>query len=57
MAKKINRSLLKKVRCLLSNARYARLDKSFWAEALVYAKHLMNCLSSTKIGGKTPLDI
>jgi len=31
LAKKINCSLLEKIRCLLSNA---RLDKSFWAEAL-----------------------
>ena len=54
MAKEINCSLLEKVQCLLSNA---RLDKSFWAEALVYASHLMNCLSSTMIGSKTPLDI
>ena len=33
LAKKINRSFLKKIRCLLSNA---QLDKSFWNEALVY---------------------
>ena len=39
---------------MLSNA---RLDKSFWAEAIVYASHLINRLSSTAIGGKTPLDI
>jgi len=50
----MNRSLLKKVRCLLSNA---QLDKSFWTEALEYASHFMNILSSTAIGGKTPLDI
>jgi len=43
-----------KVQYLLSNA---RLDKSFWAEALVYTSHLMNCLSSTAVRGKTPLDI
>jgi len=46
--------LLKKVRYLLSNA---QLDKLFWAEVLVYASHLMNCLSSTAIEGKTLLDI
>ena len=45
--KKINHSLLEKVRCLLSNA---RLDKSFWAEAIVYASHLIS--GSTAIGGK-----
>ena len=54
MAKEMNRSLSKKVQCLLSNA---SLDKTFWTEALVYASHLMNCLSSTTIGGKTLLDI
>ena len=50
VAKEINSSLLEKKRCLLSNA---RLNKSFWSEALVYASHLMNCLSSTAIRGKT----
>ena len=54
MAKKINCSFLDKARCLLSNA---RLDKSFWAEAIVYVSHLINGLSSTAIRGKTPLDI
>ena len=54
LAKEINYSLLEKVQCLLSNA---SLDKMFWVEALVYASHLMNCLSSTVIGGKTLLDI
>jgi len=53
-AKEINRSLLEKIRCLLSNT---QLDKSFWAEASVYVSHLMNCLSLTMIGDKTPLDI
>ena len=52
LAKKINRSFLEKVRYLLYNA---RLDKSFWAEAIVYASHLIN--RSTAIGGKTPLKI
>jgi len=54
LAKEINRSLLEKARCLLSNA---WLDKSFWAEAVVYASYLINGLSSTVIGGKTPLNI
>ena len=39
---------------MLSNA---RLDKTFWAEAIVYARHLINGLSSTLIGGKTPLKV
>ena len=50
----MNHSFLEKVRCFLSNA---LLGKSFWAEALEYASHLMNRLSSTAIGGKTQLDI
>ena len=52
LAKEINRSLLEKARYLLSNA---QLDKSFWAEAIVYASHLINRL--TAIGGKTPSKI
>jgi len=49
---KVKRSLLEKVRLLLSNA---RLDKSFWAEAIVYANHLIN--GSTAIGGKAPIEV
>ena len=52
LAKEVIRSLLEEVRRLLSNA---GLDKSFWAEATVYASHLMNKL--TAIGGKAPLKI
>jgi len=33
------------------------LDKAFWVEALVYASHIMNCLSLSAIGRKTLLDI
>ena len=33
------------------------LDKSFWTETIVYASYLINGLSSTAIGGKTPLNI
>ena len=49
----MNRTLLEKVRCMLSNA---GLGKEFWAEALVYACRLINRLPSTAIGGKTPLE-
>ena len=52
LAKEVNCSLLEKVRWLLSNV---RLDKSFWAEAIVYASHLIN--GTTVIGGKTSLEI
>ena len=54
LTKEMNHSLLEKVRCLLSNA---QLDKSFCVEAMEYASHLMDRLSSTAIGGKTSLDI
>ena len=43
---------MEKVQWLLSNA---GLDKSFWAEVIVYASHLLN--GSTAIGGKTSLEI
>ena len=49
MAKDVNHSLLEKVRHLLFNS---SLDKSFWAEMLVYANHLMNCLSLIAIREK-----
>ena len=54
VAKEINHSLLEKIQCLLS---IARLDKSFWAEVIVYASYLINGLSSTVIGDKTPLKV
>jgi len=54
VAKKMNRALLEKVRYLLSNA---SLDKSFWAEAIEYASHLLNRLPTTLIGSKTLLEI
>ncbi|KAH9689127.1 hypothetical protein KPL70_015374 [Citrus sinensis] len=48
VAERMNRTLLEKVRCMLSNA---GLDKKFWAEAVSYASHLINRLPSTAIGG------
>ncbi|KAE8682964.1 Beta-glucosidase 24 [Hibiscus syriacus] len=53
VAERMNRTLVEKIRCMLSNA---GLGKEFWAEALVYACHLVNRLPSTAIGGKTPLE-
>ncbi|KAH9666498.1 hypothetical protein KPL70_020662 [Citrus sinensis] len=50
----MNRTLLEKVRCMLSNA---GLDKKFWAEAVSYASHLVNRLPSAAIGGKTPMEM
>ena len=54
VAERMNRTLLEKVRCMLSNA---GLDKKFWAEAVSYASHLVNQLPSAAIGGKTPMEI
>ncbi|KAG8367767.1 hypothetical protein BUALT_Bualt16G0107000 [Buddleja alternifolia] len=53
VAERMNRTLLEKIRCLLSNA---GLGKEFWAEAVTYACHLVNRLPSTAIDGKTPLE-
>ena len=41
VAERMNRTLLEKVRCMLSNA---SLSKKFWAEALAYACYLVNRL-------------
>ncbi|KAH9704495.1 retrovirus-related pol polyprotein from transposon TNT 1-94-like protein [Citrus sinensis] len=54
VAERMNRTLLEKVRCMLSNA---GLDKKFWVEAVSYASHLVNRRPSTAIGGKTPMEM
>ena len=54
VAEKMNMTLLKKVRCMLSNV---DISKSFWVEALAYACHLINRLASSAIGGKTHLKV
>jgi len=53
MAERINRPLLEKIRCMLFNT---SLSKYFWIEALAYACCLVNKLSSSVIGSKTPLE-
>ena len=50
----MNRTLLEKVRCMLSNA---GLGKQFWAKAVMYASHLINRLPSAALNGKTPLEV
>ena len=50
----MNQTILEKVQCMLSNA---GLGKGFWAEAVVYACHLINRLTSTVIKGRTPMEI
>ncbi|KAH9753489.1 Integrase catalytic domain-containing protein [Citrus sinensis] len=54
VAERMNRTLLEKVRYMLSNA---GLDKKFWAKAVSYASHLVNRLPSAAIGGKTPMEM
>ncbi|KAH9794681.1 hypothetical protein KPL71_004983 [Citrus sinensis] len=54
VAERMNRTLLEKVRCMLSNA---GLDKKFWAEAVSYTSHLVNRLPSAVIGGKTHMEM
>ncbi|KAH9689155.1 Integrase catalytic domain-containing protein [Citrus sinensis] len=54
VAERMNRTLLEKVWCMLSNA---GLDKKFWAESVNYASHLVNRLPSAAIGGKTLMEM
>ena len=50
----MNRTLLEKVRCMLSNA---GLGKQLWAEDVMYASHLINRLPLAALNGKTPLEV
>ena len=50
----LNRTLLEKVPCMLSQA---KLPKRVWAEALSYACHLLNRLPSTTFEGRTPIEV
>ncbi|KAH9687282.1 hypothetical protein KPL70_014707 [Citrus sinensis] len=54
VAERMNQTILEKVQCMLSNA---GLGKEFWAEAVVYACHLINRLPSTAIEGRTPMEM
>ncbi|XP_068504229.1 uncharacterized mitochondrial protein AtMg00710-like [Phaseolus vulgaris] len=50
----MNKTLVEKVRCMLSNA---ELDRKFWAEPVTYTQHLVNRLPSSAIDDKTPLEV
>lgn len=50
----MNRIILEKVLCMLSNA---KLGKLFWAEVVNYACHLINRLSAAAIDGRTPIEV
>ena len=54
VAERMNRTLLEKVQCILSNT---GLDKMFWAEVVSYANYLINQLPSAAIGDKTPMEM
>ena len=53
-AERMNQTIIEKVRCILSQV---GLSKTFWAEALSYAVHLVNRLPVSGNGGKTPLEV
>ena len=52
VAEKFNRTLLEKIRCLLSNS---GLNKTFWTAVMTYVSHLINMLPSSVIEGMTPM--
>ena len=54
VAERMNRTLVEKVRCMLS---HSGLSKTFWAEALSYATHIVNRLPASALDGKTPKEV
>ncbi|GKA96535.1 retrotransposon protein, putative, ty1-copia subclass [Tanacetum coccineum] len=54
LAKRMNRTLMDKVRCLLIQS---GLPKTFWAEATCTAAYLINRSPSTAIEKKTPMEM
>ena len=54
IVERLNRTLLDKVRCMLSQA---KLPKRFWVEALSYACQVLNRLPSTTLEGRTPIEV
>ena len=54
VAERMNRTLMEKVRCMLSNA---GLPKVFWAEATATACHLVNRSPSIAIDKRTPEEV
>lgn len=53
LAERMNRTILERVRCMLSNA---NLPKEFWGEAVTTAVYLINRCPSSAIEFKTPLE-
>ena len=54
MAERMNRTIISKARCMLSNA---RMNKHFWAEAANTAYYLINRSPSTPLNNKTPIEV
>jgi len=54
LAKRMNRTLLKRVRCMLLGA---GLSKSLWGEVVNTAPYLINRCPSTRIDLKTPMEV
>ena len=54
IAERMNRMIMEKVRCMLSNA---NLPKSFWAKATSTARFLINRYPSVSIEKKTPQEV
>ena len=54
VAERMNRTLLEKVRCMLS---FSKLSKCFWGEALSTACYLVNRSPLAALGLRTPMEI
>jgi hypothetical protein len=54
VTERMNRTLLERMRCLLSNA---GLSRDFWAEVVNIACYLVNRSPSTSIDCKTPYEV
>lgn len=54
LAERFNRTILDKVRCMLSNA---NLPKTFWGETVNTAAYLINQCPSTTLNFKTPQEV
>jgi hypothetical protein len=54
VAERMNRTIISKARCMLSNS---SLSRKFWAKAASTACYLVNCSPSTAIDKKTPIEV
>ena len=54
VAERMNRTIISKARCMISNA---RMSKCFWAEAAATACYLINRSPSIPLDKKTPIEV